>query len=513
MPGGMVVRELFTTLGLDVNAAQFAEGQLAVEAIKTALNWMVEAAKHGLEALEELVVGTAEARHEIGEMSVRTGVSTDALQKLAYAAKFSNVSMDELGQAMNLMAKKGVHDVEGEMLRLADRLHKMPADGRRAELAMTVMGRAGGRMVPLLARGREELEKLFEDAPVASKEAIESATHFTETLIALQVAGKSTWKALADPLIEALNPILDDLRAWQKENQKVIKQKLREWATAVGKAITFLWGGVKKLRDALLFLAKNLDWVAIVLGGPLLAALILNASAVWALVAGYVAAGAAAIASAASAVVAWIAAAAPIIGLGLVVAALILLFEDLYYFFTGEKESAIGDFFKTIGGGLKTAFMDAWTEISFFFRSSIETFKSIFVNGFDGTFASLKTIAIRWVEWLLGTVANAMKLVVKLLPGGESILSGLASLTGSKALDPNVDVAARLMGGGASPAAAQAAAAGTGTGPTVQTTVQAPITINATPGMDPHAIAGAVREQIRDELKTQHEEAKAAVGR
>lgn len=494
MPAGLVLRELLTTLGLEVDAASFAEAQLAVEAIKASLNWMAEAAKLGMEAIKELVVGTAEARHEISEMAVRTGVSTDAIQQMAYAASFSGVSLQELGHSMNMLARKGVRDVQGEMLRLADQISKMPADGRRAELAMERFGRTGARMVPVLARGRAELEELFSEAPVASKDAIEAANHFTEQMNRLRASAEGTWKSFATPLIEALNPILDDLRAWQKENEKLIRSKLAEWGKKVGAAIRYVWSAVKELRSGLLLLWRHLDTVAILLAGPLLTALLVNAGAIAANTAGYISLGIAAVGAALRVGAAWVVASIPLAAIGLAITTILLLVQDLYYYFTGGK-SAFGDMIETVKNGGKAMMKDIADEVKLKFREALEKVKGLFSELWAWVVEEAKKAGANSGQSLL----SGLRIALGFIPG-LNIVAGAA------------DAAANMMGGGASPGASHAAAQGAGAPSVVSNTLQAPISVYVSGNPDPVAVAGAVREVVRDEFRRVHEETKAAVG-
>ena len=101
----MVISEIFTRLGLDLDAASFARGQLAVEGIKLGLASIVGVAERVTRALVGTVEKTLEHADAIDEASQSAGISTDALQELAYAASFSAIGMEGLTQTLGIFSK------------------------------------------------------------------------------------------------------------------------------------------------------------------------------------------------------------------------------------------------------------------------------------------------------------------------------------------------------------------------------------------------------------------------
>lgn len=124
---------------------------------------------------------------KIGKMSKATGISTELLSGLGFAAERSGASFegatrgvrnllrrmqdvkdgliegrrafDEIGVSVQDSSGQ-MRDVEDVMLDVADRFKTMTSETERAALAQEIFGRAGLELVPLLREGREGIEKL-----------------------------------------------------------------------------------------------------------------------------------------------------------------------------------------------------------------------------------------------------------------------------------------------------------------------------------------------------------------
>jgi hypothetical protein len=485
----MVVRELFTLLGLDVDAQSFAKGQLAAEGVMKALGLLRDAAVKAAEALKETIFGTAEAGDRIKELAERTGVNAQALQRMAYGAKQSGVEMDQLAMAMNFLAKKGVKDVQGEMLRLADRFSQMPKDGRRAELAMERFGRSGAALVPFLAKGRAEIERLGKEAEEAGlildEDALGAADRFSDALDALRGSVRGVMYTIGVPLLKALQPLLESLRAWVVQNRKLIATRVTDFLQRLLTVAQWLWEvALSPLVSLVGILIDRFQHL-----GPILGVV----GAAFGLF--------------------WLYTLGPALLAAAAIAAVILLIEDLWTYLEGG-DSVIGDLMAGLPGVLEAA----WARIKLFFDDTLEAAKAIWlgvrlglVDEFNKAVIAVKQVFIDLWRWVVDT---ALAVGPKI---GEAILSGartlLPFLPGGGLISAGMDVAGALMGGGAaSPAASVAAGAGSGAAPMVNAPqINAPITVNATPGMDEAAVANQTRRQFEDMLRTHASETLEAV--
>jgi hypothetical protein len=329
-----VLRELTMTLGLDVDAASFAKGQLLAEGIKGAVEGLADFAKEAVRGLGELVKGTAEHAHEIEELRQRTGIAAETLQAYGYAAGLSGVSTEELAIALGHLAKTGVKDLDKGLLSLADRFAAMPDGGEKTALALEKFGRAGGRLIPFLNRGREGIAELTAEAEslgvVLDASALGRGEEYAEGSKKFDAAIRGLKYTIGEALLPAATKTLETFRAWAVALRKLFDQArpyfgyLKAAFVAVASVIT---GVAMKAMTG---------WIAT----QLAAAGAADAFGLASLAAGAKAAGAALLAIAPWALLA-----------GLI----ILLADDIETFFTGG-DSLLGRY-----GEKWTHFLDAWT--------------------------------------------------------------------------------------------------------------------------------------------------------
>jgi hypothetical protein len=188
----MVLRELYAKLSLIFDSSGFKKAEAAVDGLKGAMLKIGAGAIAAGVGLKHLVGEAAENAERVGNVARMTGIATDKLQELEYAAKRSNVSAEELqvglvhmarsaqeaahggAQAALAYQKVGVQfaDVATGKLRpladvvgdLADRFSKMPDGTEKTALAMELFGRSGARLIPVLDEGRDGLAKMGVEA-------------------------------------------------------------------------------------------------------------------------------------------------------------------------------------------------------------------------------------------------------------------------------------------------------------------------------------------------------------
>lgn len=311
----MIVRELFAKLGLELDEVGFERGEEAIH--KLHLGFVA----FGTAAVGALAIGaaylaksTADAAASANKLALSTGTNLKDVQELGFAAESTGVDIETLAHGLQRLAKGGAKDVRGEFLKLAERMHEMPNDGRRVQLAIEKFGRgAGPQLVPLLAKGKEGIEELMQEAE-------ELGLVFNEQDV---VAGKEFKKQLH--LLEGA------VKGFGYTIGRIVLPFFTKLVKAMAQFALALRKGTMWTND----LAQSLKVLAIIAGGVLLAALVANAEALAVAVAGYIAAGAAAVASALSAALAWAAAALPVVLLTAAFVILGLVIEDIYKYLTG----------------------------------------------------------------------------------------------------------------------------------------------------------------------------------
>lgn len=205
-----------------VSASRIAKGVAAA----------VVAAAAGFAAMTKSAIDSAD---QLGKMAQSTGISTEALSQLEYAAQLSDVSLDQLSTNLRKLQKtqydaaKGskaqadafkalgvsatnadgsLRDTEEVLLDVADRFSKLEDGAGKAAIAQELFGRSGGAMIPFLNQGRDGIEALRKEADLfgltVSGRSSAAAEQFNDNLT--RVAGIA--RGLANQAAEHLLPVL-----------------------------------------------------------------------------------------------------------------------------------------------------------------------------------------------------------------------------------------------------------------------------------------------------------------
>jgi hypothetical protein len=178
-----------------------------------------------LGALAQQAIKTAD---QMGEASQRTGVTTEALSRLKFAAEQSGTSFAAVEKGLQRIAREAdaggatlqrigvaATDSAGKMrpvndilLDVADRFGRMGNATERAAAAQAIFGKAGAELVPLLSQGRAGIEALGDEAErlgiVFSQETADAAGAFNDNLDKLKSAALGLGNDLATELLPAL---------------------------------------------------------------------------------------------------------------------------------------------------------------------------------------------------------------------------------------------------------------------------------------------------------------------
>ncbi len=345
----MILRELFIKLGLDADAASFAEGMTAVEGLKMGLNAIVDAAKAVVLGLVETVKNVAETGEHIHNLAQSTGIGAESLQRLGYVASLAGVSLDELSVGLFHLAKTGVKDVEAEVGRIAEQFHNMKDGGEKTRIAMEKFGRSGARLIPILNRGKGALKEIMQEADdlgiVLDEETLKATVEFEHQTKALNGALQGLKNDAVKPLLKPITEFLIRLRGWVK-----------------------VW---REFRVNTAAVVQVLKVVAGVMGGVLLTALLAQAGAAAGVAGWYFALGVQAVMAAGEAAIAWLSVVGPLALAALGIFFVYAAFDDLMTFFKGgdsviqrmidgwkNQFTGFGDFIKTFGNWLGSVFID-----------------------------------------------------------------------------------------------------------------------------------------------------------
>lgn len=374
----MTIGELAIRLGLDPDLASFAAGDSAISRIWNGLATLVVKAKQATVALVGFATETASYADSIDEASQKTGVSTTALQELAYAAKFSDLELGDLTTAFRFLSKNmvdaGKHGsdsakafksigvaardsrgvlrpTEAVLMDLADAFARMPDGAKKAALATQLFGKAGVGMIPFLNAGRQGIADLRVEANrmgvVLDDVAIKQGVKASDGITSLSAAWLGLKRTIGAELLPDLISAVTAMREWIVENRKAIASGIHGFLRAIAYGFRLLWGAIMLAIRAVAWLRDNFRVLATVLGSVVLAAIILHASLIAALIVEYAALAVAALVAGAKAALAW----AMILGPILLVAGAILLIVK-YWDKVKTAAEGVWLFIKDVFGGV-----------------------------------------------------------------------------------------------------------------------------------------------------------------
>jgi hypothetical protein len=166
---------------------------------------------------------------EIGKMAQRVGVGTEALSGLAYAAKLSDVSNEQLGNGLKKLSKlmqeaaggmdqqqrilkelgvTELQDVNKAFLQLAKRFSEMEEGSGKTAAAIAVFGKAGADLLPLLNSGADGIRSATDEAErfgiIVGRDAVVAAERFNDNLERLSTLAQGARISLLSDLVQGL---------------------------------------------------------------------------------------------------------------------------------------------------------------------------------------------------------------------------------------------------------------------------------------------------------------------
>lgn len=211
----------------------------------------------------------------VQKMAKRTGLSTEALSELSFAAEQSGTDLESLENGLRRMqrtigdALDGLSTAEDALARLglsvqqllglapeeqfkliADRIARIEDPTLKAAAAMEVFGRSGTMLLPLIEQGTAGIEALQKEARelglTISTEDANTAAEFTDAMnrlwrvvksgaFALGAAFAKSLTKFADKAAKAIKKVVD----WVRENRTLVVTvlKLAAAVTAGGVAV------------------------------------------------------------------------------------------------------------------------------------------------------------------------------------------------------------------------------------------------------------------------------------
>lgn len=247
MPGNAKIGALHVSLGID--SAQFSAG--LAKAQKGLGNFgalagrtfaaVAAGATLAAGALGIAVKGAIDHADALSKASQKAGVTVEALSRLEYAAKLSDVSLEQLTGGLQKLSK-GMADAAGGkgpaaafkalgiavtesngQLRdgnavfadIADRFSRLEDGATKTALAIQIFGKSGADMIPLLNEGADGLKRYADEsdrlgATISTKTA-KASEKFNDTLTTVQVSLQVVVNKIiaSDGVLSALQGVAD----------------------------------------------------------------------------------------------------------------------------------------------------------------------------------------------------------------------------------------------------------------------------------------------------------------
>lgn len=227
-----------------------------------------------------------------GILAGKLGITTEALTKLEYAAKLSDVSQqalegglkklsvtltnaqDPASKAAQALSAIGLSASElialpadQQLGRIGDALNTVENASQRAALAQKIFGKAGVDLLPVLAEGSAGIRQLGDEAQrlgvVISGDLAARAGLFNDQLDRLKSAAQGVGLAVADQLLEPMNGLTQELIDLAQEKETA--DGIATFITAIGTAVVWTANAISATTNTFKFLAEEL---AATINGP-----------------------------------------------------------------------------------------------------------------------------------------------------------------------------------------------------------------------------------------------------
>lgn len=371
------LRDLFVKLGLDWEPAGFASAEAAVHLLEEGLHLCVEAVEKLADVFIDSVKETAEYGENMEVLAQKTGIGVESIQKLGYAAQLSHSSAEDLqtglahlsreiekakdggeeaqkafhkiGISMEDVRKKSPEDI---FFQLADQVKKTGNVSTRTAAVFDILGKGGLSLVPTLMRGSAGLKEMGEEAEdlnvVMGEDAVHSAAVFKENIEKLHAVVEGLTHMIGGPLIEALQPLDDEIILWIRANKELIRQRITGFVETLGKGLKLVGQGFHLVIDSVGKFVGAIKIAAVAYGAFIIAQTIVNVGLGQTLVnlaldsIAWIAYAATVVWAGLTTAAAWLAAVAPVVLLTAALTIAALAAEDFYVFLKGG-DSVIGN--------------------------------------------------------------------------------------------------------------------------------------------------------------------------
>jgi hypothetical protein len=290
MAGAARIGALHVMLGLD--SAEFSTGLAKAnsglskfsKAAKVGFAVVAAAATAAGAALSVAVKGAIDRADDLSKTAQRIGTTTEALSRLEWAAKLSDVSLSQLSTGLQRLSRNmldvsngvgaqaktafdalgiAVVDTEGKLrssdevfAEIADRFSRMPDSAEKTALAMQLLGRAGAEMIPLLNSGKQGLADMAAESDrlgnTISTNTGRAAEQFNDSLTRVQTVMGGVVNKIMEAVLPSLNRLGDLLASPEfAANAQQISTAIVDGMALAVEAVNAVVGAFNSLREAM----------------------------------------------------------------------------------------------------------------------------------------------------------------------------------------------------------------------------------------------------------------------
>lgn len=238
--------------------------------------------------LKNAIFETAKFGGDIDDMSQRTGIAADELQRLTHGAQINGVEMEGLQMGLVKLAK-GLGDVHKEgspaaaglralgislndpavksqnleqiLFLVANRFSAMPDGAEKAQASVDLFSKSGAQLIPFLNEGVLGIKKLGQQLDnmhgVIDNGSIKRLAALDDQFQNVKRNGLALMQGAVVKLVPDLEKLADTVMKWIDANRELIQQRIGDFfRTAVDVA--------QKLGAAIAFVAEH--WQAFAVG-------------------------------------------------------------------------------------------------------------------------------------------------------------------------------------------------------------------------------------------------------
>lgn len=227
----------------------------------------------GAGALAGNILKTGDKMHKL---SMRLGVSTEALSQLQHAANMSGVAFDTLAMGMQRMTRRVAEAAQGtgeargaleglgidaqglaqlapedQFMEIAAAMQAVENQSDKVRLAMKLFDSEGVALIQLMDQGAEGLNKMMQEADalgstLAGKDAVAIAT-FNDSLSKVKTILVNVSRDIMLHFMPAITDLLLRFSDWWKINKDIVAMRIGDYWELVKEKIKALWPYVEKV--------------------------------------------------------------------------------------------------------------------------------------------------------------------------------------------------------------------------------------------------------------------------